>query len=499
MTEITEKKKKLITDLCSTCCVIDDVLYGPMQISYFSSEIIDSLEFQRLREMKQLGLASYVFPNANHTRFVHSLGTYYQAKELTKRLADVTPISEMNEYLRAIPELTDYIEKNYGTKPCEFDKYLQELINCAALCHDLGHGSFSHLFDDIFIEHTELKNHENARHERRSQILVENIIKKSVFLSGRISNEHIKLIQNIIDPGPNHKGFIYQIVSNDSNSLDVDKFDYICRDLSMLGKKSSFDYKRLITQAVIMNNMIAYPKECFFDILQLFSARHTMHRQIYNNKSVVGAQLMMSDMMTKINQLINISNCIVDMDTFCKFTDSYITQFAEFINSSFFKDNAKDISKNIDIINEISILSQRFKMHKFYHPIFGFILKDKIKLDKDTIFKDAFPQHNNDIVIFTSVVGFVSGNKSNPLDHIHLYDDVKYSNDKITYIQSMIPKDRYSMTHLVPEIYQEHLTIIYFKKNDDVSKKTIIPKIKEFFEGYISKMLHKIVIDNIKI
>lgn len=486
---LLEKKRKLIIDLCSTASTIDDVLYGTIQISYFASEMIDSIEFQRLREMKQLGLANYVFPNANHTRFIHSLGTYYQCKELTKRLADVTHEKEMNDYLRLIPELHEYIEKNYKDKYCEFDKFIQEIINIAALCHDLGHGAFSHLFDDLFINGSELKDHENAHHERRSQILVEKIIKKSSLLASRISDEHIKLIQNIIDPSDEHKGFIYQIVSNNSNGLDVDKMDYLTRDSVTLGRRSSFDYKRLTTQAIIVNNMIAYPTTCSLDIVQLFQMRHLLHRQIYNHESVIGCQLMMADMMKKINQLVNISNSIVDMNLFCKFTDSYIMQFPEFIDSSFFKENIKEIDeKTIITINEIIALSNRFKMHKFYHPVCSFLLNDKMEFDTEKIFKKAFPNHINDIILFTSTVGFVGGNnKSNPLDHIYLYENVKYTNDKAICIGPMIQKDKYSISNIMPQTYQEYIVIVFFKKNDDQSKRTIVPKIRDFFTEYIEK------------
>jgi HD superfamily phosphohydrolase len=499
MAEVLDKKNKLISDLCTISKTVDDFIYGTIQFSKFAAEVIDSLEFQRLRNMRQLGLASYVFPNAIHTRFEHSLGTYFQCKELTKRLADVTPQTEMNEYLRAIPELSEYIEKNYKDKKCDFDKYMQELVNIAALCHDLGHGPFSHLFDDIFINGTELKEHENALHERRSQLLIDIIIKKSAYLSGRVADNHIKLIQNIIDPPKNAKGFLYQIVSNCFNSLDVDKFDYITRDMKMIGKFSSFDYKRLITQAVITNNMIAYPKECAFDIWQLFNMRHTMHRQVYNHTGVVSAQLMTTDLMNKINELLNISESIKDMNKFCKFTDTFIVQYPDFLDM--FMINNTENSEQKKAMDEIIGLSNKLKTHRFYHLIFAFVLEKKINFDKEEIFKDEFAQYLDDIIIHSSIVGFVSGNKSNPLDNIYLYDydDIKYSNDKVQYIGNPIQKNKHGITNLISNNYQEHLTMIYFKKNDDVSKKTIIPKLEEHFQNYISKYLQQFVIKYIKI
>ena len=563
MAEVLEKKNKLISDLCTVRKTIDDFLYGTIQFSRFASEVIDSMEFQRLRSMRQLGVANYVFPNAIHTRFEHSLGTYFQCKALTERLAGVTPQSEMNEYLRMIPELSDYIEKNYGTKKCEFDKYIQELVNIAGLCHDLGHGPFSHLFDDIYINsHPELKKHENAQHERRSQLLVERIIKNSQYLSTRISNEHIKLIQNIIDPPKNAQGFIYQIVSNNSNSLDVDKFDYITRDMQMIGKFSSFDYKRLITQAVITNNKIAYPNECQFDIWQLFNMRHTMHRQVYNHTGVVSAQLMMADIMKKIDKLLHISESIKDMNKFIKFTDAFVIQYPEYldicrINNGLLKgdkeknneekndeeknnrdknneeknneeknneeknngdkNNGDKINgdkingekkseekkseekksednqdKNKDLIDDIIILSNKLKSHSLYFYVSGYVFKNKTELNKEDIFKDEFTQYLNDIVIHNSIVGFVSGDKPNPLDNLYLYDynEIKYTNDKVQYMGNQIQKNKHGITNLISNEYQEYLVMMYYKKNDDYSKKNIIPKLKIQFENYIKENIY---------
>lgn len=504
--EIINKKSKLISDLCTISQTSDDFIYGTIQFSRFASELINSSEFQRLRHMKQLGVAWYIFPNAVHTRFEHSLGTYFQCKELTKRLADVTPDKEMNEYLRAIPELSDYIEKNYGDKKCDFDKYLQELVNVGSLLHDIGHGPFSHLFDDVFINDTELKAHENALHEKRSQLLVNIIIKKSPYLSVRISDDHIKFIQDVIDPPKHVKGFLYQIVSNYNNSLDVDKFDYITRDMKMIGKHSSFDYKKLLTQAVITNNTIAFPNDCAFDILQLFNMRHTMHRCVYNHTGVVNLQLMIRDLMKKINKILNISESIKDMNRFCKFTDSFIMQYPEFLDVCMLNNPNESIDvatainfENKNTINEIITLSQKIKTQKFYHLIFAFVLEKKITFNKEEIFKDGFEQYLDDIIVYTSAAGFVSGDKPNPLDNIYLYDynNIKYSNEKVQYVGNTIQKSKHGITNLISNNYQEYLTMIYFKKNDDNNK--IIQKLEEHFQNYISSYLQHYVIKYIKI
>jgi hypothetical protein len=209
---------------------------------------------------------------------------------------------------------------------------------------------------------------------------------------------------------------------------------------------------------------------------------------------------MISDLMKKINKLLNISESIKDMNQFCKFTDSFILQYPEFLDMCV--SNTENISvENRNTMNEIIALSQRLKTQKFYHLIFAFVLEKKIIFNKEEIFKGDFEQYLDDIVIYTSTIGFVSGNRPNPLDNIYLYDynDIKYSNDKVQYVGNPIQKSKNSITNLISNNYQEYLTMIYFKKNDDLHKKTIIPKLEEYFQNYISNYLQQYVIKYIKI
>ncbi len=80
--------------------VIRDVLYGYIECSQLASQIIDTFEFQMLRQLRQLGITHYIYPSANHTRFEHSIGVYHLAGKIYSML------------IKNQPELKD-IEKNY--------------------------------------------------------------------------------------------------------------------------------------------------------------------------------------------------------------------------------------------------------------------------------------------------------------------------------------------------------------------------------------------------
>ncbi|KAF6779550.1 hypothetical protein AHF37_00903 [Paragonimus kellicotti] len=86
--------------------------------------IVDTPEFQRLREIRQLGLAYLVFPSCQHARFEHSIGTYHMAKRLT-----------------------DAIQSDSNYSGPKLSNAEQMAVKVAALCHDLGHGPFSHSWE----------------------------------------------------------------------------------------------------------------------------------------------------------------------------------------------------------------------------------------------------------------------------------------------------------------------------------------------------------------
>ena len=347
-----------ITNLCKKHKNINDSIHGMISISKAATLIIDHPIFQRLRNLKQLGACSYVFPNAVHTRFEHSVGTYYLSKKILNSIKINSSTIDLIKPLMEIKNLESYFKR---VDRIDLDDYIIELISIAGLCHDLGHGPYSHMFDDIFVPELQKKYKgtdfgPNILHENRSTELLKIIVQETELLQNTISDEEIDFICDLINPDKNiHKGYIYQIVSNSLNSLDVDKFDYLTRDSTTLGINISFQAGRIINNAKVINNIIMYPKQLISDIINLFNTRHSMHRTVYGHKGVISIDYMLQDLMLKLDDYMLYLELITDMKKFAEFTDYDVICDAKRHKSK----------------PEISIILDKILSHQLYPLVFS--------------------------------------------------------------------------------------------------------------------------------
>ena len=133
-------------------------------------------------------------------------------------------------------------------------------------------------------------------------MILKNIIHKNDILKNVIDDQLFNFIYNIINPDYDiHKDYIYQIVSNSVNSIDVDKFDYLTRDSKMLSINISFNYTRLIENCMVINNIICYPQKVDTDIINLFMMRHYLHKKVYTHKGVIASMFLINDLLKHMN------------------------------------------------------------------------------------------------------------------------------------------------------------------------------------------------------
>ena len=179
--------------------------------------VIQTPSFQRLRRVRQLGFSEYVYPGATHTRFSHSLGVYHIAKHL----------------LRVIRERSD---------SAHFSDQLAQHAIAAALVHDVGHGPFSHAFEDVGKQ----LNLKMVRHEDVSDAIIRSGDVGKVF-DGMHTGFGGVIADVIRAPGPSK---IYGAVV--SSQFDADRLDYMQRDRLMTGTQlGRIDFAWLMTNLEI--------------------------------------------------------------------------------------------------------------------------------------------------------------------------------------------------------------------------------------------------------
>lgn len=459
-------------ELCSTAKIHHDMIHGYIGLSVFALEIINTSIFQRLVSLKQLGPCRYIYSNAVHTRYEHSIGTYFLAGEIMTTIANLDNQTEIDEWLRSIPELQSYYESNL-IRTNLLTPYVRELVKIAGLCHDIGHGPFSHLFDDVFLGMTSESSNPNRSHEVRSNILIEMVIKQNPNLS-TVGLDEIEFIKSLItpshNPSDNQMSFIYQIVSNNLNGLDVDKFDYLQRDIKMVDFQAKLDVSRLIKHIRVIRNLIVYPIDSVDDIENLFRTRYRMYKNIYNHELVTAVQSIIIDIMIELDKIIDLSGSINSMEKFITLNDNTVLECIGIINKLHFKPS----DEQKVVINKVSALLDKLYCNDFHAVLHSVV--SKVKVDaKEIVNSTGFDEDILSQITFSQIkVGFLSGQKQNPFRTIYFYN-YREPNKIIGNIESLsksIPVLSSTGTH------QEYLTT-FFYTGDNIELADDIRKVLE--------------------
>jgi HD superfamily phosphohydrolase len=217
--------------------VIYDVLYGFIPITEWEEKIINSPFFQRLRWIKQLGFANYIFPGAEHNRFAHVIGVMHSMDQMIRSLG--IAVSDQ--------ELFDPRSKSQAAM-------LHKSLRIAALLHDLGTFPFSHAIEYAYIRHGNDKRHPGKRAKKAKELpnshehLGSFIIKNTRYDGGltRILEDYgfdVRMISKII------KGESPHLIANQlmHSDLDADRMDYLMRDAHYTGiKYGQFDREYIL-------------------------------------------------------------------------------------------------------------------------------------------------------------------------------------------------------------------------------------------------------------
>jgi HD superfamily phosphohydrolase len=461
--------------------IFRDVIHDTITTTVIASAIINSTYFQRLRYLQQLGVCFLVFPTANNKRFEHSIGTYHLVEKLLINIINNSDIKEINNSLLKVPFIKNYILslRDLNTIDAEdtgwcidinkdvlLDNYLIELIKIAGLCHDLGHGPLSHLFDEWLLTQDDLRDNVMVHHENRSVRILQEII-NTTWIGDKLLKEFIddnafKFIAELINPTKDTpQNFIFQIVSNNTNGLDVDKLDYICRDSFYLGLNTSFQFTRVITNVKVINDNICFPEKNSYDILKIFRTRYDLHKQFYNHKTVICIELFIKKILDKLDSLINIKSVFFgtdgfNVDRFNELTDATIFNTTTTL-LNFTSECISDATiANIMFINNIlKNINSRNLYKNVYFKVVS-VIENINEEDEINEFIKNNPNYNkNDLIPVTIKIGYLSGNKNHPFDYIYFYD--KKDNCRTLSLNSI--------SLLTNETYQEKLFFIVYTNN----------------------------------
>jgi len=232
---------------------ISDPIHGYVYLSEVERDIIDTHVFQRLRRIRQLAGAHLTYPGAQHSRFEHSLGTMHLAGRAGHVLSDKGYINE------------DQIQT----------------LRIAALLHDIGHGPFSHLFEEVMAEHSNIT-HEDIGRKIIQQTEIKDILGKHGFNAKSIS---------MLSFGESKISFLNEIIAG---GLSADVMDYLLRDSYFTGAEyGKIDAERLISSFEVHNKRLALDKAALYSFESLMISRYEMFKAVYFHKTVRSAEVML--------------------------------------------------------------------------------------------------------------------------------------------------------------------------------------------------------------
>ena len=252
------EKNSQVVYLTNKRKIINDPVYGFISIpGDFVFDLIEHPWFQRLRNIKQLGLTSFVYPGANHSRFQHGLGALHL----------------MN---MAIATLRS---KEVIISPVE-----EEATLIAILLHDAGHGPFSHALENSIIG--------GITHEDMSLLLMRKLNER---YSGRLD------LAIEIFTGTYRRKFLHELISG---QIDMDRLDYLRRDSFFTGViEGSVGSDRIIRMLNVVDDCLVVEEKGIYSLEKFLIARRLMYLQVYMHKTVISSESLLVKTLKRAKEL----------------------------------------------------------------------------------------------------------------------------------------------------------------------------------------------------
>ncbi|KAJ2387693.1 hypothetical protein GGI05_004010 [Coemansia sp. RSA 2603] len=436
------------TDINSNTKYVNDPIHGYIDLSETTLQFVDTPQFQRLRHLKQLGSSYYVFPGGSHNRFEHCIGTSHLAGEVLRGLA------------QRQPEL-DITERDL------------RCVTLAGLCHDLGHGPFSHVFDNEFIPR--VCGNTSWSHEEGSEMMLHYAIDDNNIDIDEGDVTFIKkLIRGSRTGAGDEKLFLFDIVANQRNGVDVDKFDYIQRDCYNVGVKSSYDFSRLMLNSRVIDDQICYNHKEAYNLAEMFHTRYSLHKRVYSHRAAKAIEFMLVDAMIIANPVLRISDAIGDPRLYQNLTDEVL----------------RDIDRSSEPeLKDARNIIQRINTRDIYKFVDEFILPpDLVSVITKSVINEAaivgFRADGDDFSESDILIDFCRihyGMRSeNPVDHINFFSKYRMS-EKFS-----IPSELISLC--MPQKYEESIVRIFTRS--PAKRKQIQQAVRKLIAKLSSRIEH---------
>ena len=244
--------------------------------------VIDSPIFQRLRRIRQLAGAHLVYPSAQHSRFEHSLGVSHLAGNAGEVLKD-----------KGILNADDIAN-----------------LRLAGLLHDIGHGPFSHLFEEVLQKKKKISHEEIGK-----RLILETEIGDSLSKSGF----NKKFLAQLALGKSKHQ-FMNEIISG---GLSADMMDYLPRDGYFTGAEhAKIDFKRIIQSLDVYEKKLSLDRSALYSFESMMISRYQMFKAVYFHKTVRAAEVMLLESMSLADSELEFTS--YGLDNYIRLTDEFV-------------------------------------------------------------------------------------------------------------------------------------------------------------------------------
>ncbi len=264
---------------------IRDPVHGYVKMTEVERDLIDSPFVQRLRRVHQLAGAYLVYPGAVHTRFEHVVGTMHVAGQIAESLVPTASITQ------------DQVQE----------------VRIAALLHDVGHGPFSHMYEEVLADRTDVT-HEDISQRIVLETPIRDILEKNGFSSKKMS-------AFAVGRQTGRPAFMNEIIAG---GMSADMMDYLLRDSYFTGVEyGKVDNQRVIDSLRVAEGHLVIEEAALNAFEALLLARYEMFKAVYFHRTVRAAELMLVHSMKLADEALGLTD-LSDLNRYLELTDEIV-------------------------------------------------------------------------------------------------------------------------------------------------------------------------------